>query len=81
MIYSEKNTQQFMYIIAHICEINLDLFRKKRIRASEYQVSQTFAYPLLKHWLVFTLLSCQTPLISPASLVKLPELQNYRFST
>ena len=48
-IYREKTHNSFMYIIAHICEINLDLFRKRRIRASEYQVSQTFTYLLLKH--------------------------------
>ena len=68
-----------MYIIALICEINLDLFRQKRIRASEYQVSQTFTYPLLKHMAsVYTpqlsdsidkpCLSCKTILIAKLPL-------------
>ena len=79
MIYSEKTHNSFMYIIALICEINLDLFRQKRIRASEYQVSQTFTYPLLKHMAsVYTpqssdsidkpCLSCKTILIAKLPL-------------
>ena len=45
MIYSEKTHNSFMYIIKHIYKINLDLFRKRRVRASEYQV-------IVKHLLI-----------------------------
>ena len=90
MIYSEKTHNSFMYIIALICEINLDLFRKKRIRASEYQVSQTFTYPLLKHMAsVYTpqlsdsidkpCLSCKTILIAKLSLQHIFETRRLNF--
>ena len=69
-----------MYKIACICEINLDLFRKRSIRASEYQ----FTYPLLKHMAsVYTpqlsdsidkpCLSCKTILIAKLPLQHIGE--------
>ena len=78
-----------MNIIARICEINLDLFRKRRIRASEYQVSQTFTYPLLKHMAsVYTpqlsdsidkpCLSCKTILIAKLPLQLIGETRGLR---
>ena len=78
-----------MYIIAHIYEINLDLFRKRRIRAPQYQFSQTFTYPLLKYIIsVYTpqlsdsidkpCLSCKTILIAKLPLQHIGETPGLR---
>ena len=89
MIFSEKTHNSFIYIIACICEIDLDLFRKRRISSSEYQVSLTFTYPLLKHMAsVYTpqlsdsidkpCLSCKTILIAKLPLQHIGKTQRLR---